>query len=179
MTSFSAAAELRGQHVDLRPFVDSCITDDYLGWLRDPEVLRFSNQRFRTHTRESCRQYLNSFSGTPNDFAAIYRRSDGRMVGTMTAYVSPHHGTADLGILVGDRQSWGHGIGLDAWRTLMDHLLFTVGLRKVTGGTLRPNIGMLRIMERSGMHHEATRVAQEVIDGVPVDALYFAKFANA
>lgn len=171
--------ELRGEFVLLRPFDPGCVTDDYLGWLHDPDVLRFSNQRFREHTRETCLQYLASFSGTPNDFLAIYLREGGRMVGTMTAYVASHHGTADLGILVGDRRCWGRGVGRDAWQTVMDHLLEHVGLRKVTGGTLRGNAGMVRIMERTGMHLEATRVAQELVDGEPQDALSYAKFRHA
>lgn len=174
-----AVGGLGGSLVELRPFTSACVTDAYLGWLHDGEVLRFSNQRFRAHTRELCLAYLASFSGTPNDFLAIYLRDSGRMVGTMTAYVASHHATADLGILIGDRACWGRGIGRDAWQTVMDHLLGPVGLRKVTGGTLRGNAGMVRIMERSGMHLEATRVQQEIVDGVAQDALYYAKFRNA
>ena len=174
-----AVGALQGALVELRPFTAACVTDEYLGWLHDPEVLRFSNQRFRKQTRESCLEYLASFSGTANDFLAVYLRESGRMVGTMTAYVAVHHGTADLGILIGDRPCWGRGIGRDAWQTVMDYLLAHVGLRKVTGGTLRCNTGMVRVMERSGMQLEATRVQQEIVDGVPQDAVYYAKFRNA
>jgi RimJ/RimL family protein N-acetyltransferase len=38
----------------LRPFQAADINDTYLGWLNDPEVTRFSNQRFHQHTAESC-----------------------------------------------------------------------------------------------------------------------------
>lgn len=167
---------LSGSLVELRPFTKADITPAYLGWLRDPEVVRFSNQRFRTHTTESCTAYLASFEGTANQFFSIQRQSDGRAVGTMTAYLSSAHGTADLGILIGDRGCWGQGLGLDAWQTLMAHLFQQAGLRKITAGTLRPNIGMVRIMERAGMHLEGVRARQEIVDGVPVDALLYASF---
>jgi len=49
-------------------------------------------------------------------------------------------------------------------------------IRKVTAGTLACNYGMLKIMERSGMHHEATRKNQEIINGKAVDIIYYAKF---
>lgn len=171
--------ELRGASILLHPFEDDCVTPDYLSWLRDAEVLRYSNQRFREHTRETSLRYAASFRQTPNDFLVIRLQGDGRMVGTMTAYVAPPHGTADLGILIGDRSCWGRGIGLDAWRTLMEHLLVRIGLRKVTGGTLRCNVAMTKVMERSGMHLEATRIGQELVDGIPQDALYYAKFSHA
>lgn len=167
---------LSGHRVELRPFTAADITPAYLGWLRDPEVVRFSNQRFRSHTAESCAAYLESFRGTPNRFLSIQRLGEDRAVGTMTAYVSTAHGTADLGILIGDRSCWGQGLGLDAWQTLINHLFRQTALRKITAGTLRPNIGMVRIMERAGMHLEGVRVRQEIIDGVPVDALLYARF---
>lgn len=167
---------LAGQQVDLRRFTAADITANYMGWLHDAEALRYSNQRFRSHTRESCQAYLDSFTGTPNLFLAIELRADHRVIGTMTAYVATPHGTADMGILVGDRSVWGRGIGLDAWQTLLGYLLGTVRLRKITGGTLRCNRAMVRIMERSGMGLEAVRSQQEIVDGKPEDALYYARF---
>jgi ribosomal-protein-alanine N-acetyltransferase len=165
-----------GRLVTLRRFTAADVTPAYLGWLQDAAVVRYSNQRFRRHTPETCAAYLRSFEGSDNLFLTITRRADQRVVGTMTAYVAKAHGTADLGILVGDRTAWGQGIGLDAWQSLMAHLFVATGLRKVTAGTLRPNVGMVRIMERAGMTVEGVRERQEIIEGVPVDALLYARF---
>jgi len=178
LNSSLSNATLGGEIVDLRRFDEHCITADYLSWLNDAEVVRFSNQRFRQHTRESCLSYFASFQGTPNIFLAIHERKSGRMIGTMTAYVNEHHGTADMGLLIGDRGVWGRGLGSDAWNTLLAFLLSERGLRKVTGGTLACNAGMIRIMERSGMQREAVRKAQEIVEGEPQDALYYAKFKD-
>ena len=37
---------------------------------------------------------------------------------------------------------------------------------------------MVKIMEQSGMQLEAVRHQQELIDGQPVDLLYYARFAE-
>ncbi|MES2339692.1 MAG: GNAT family protein [Pseudomonadota bacterium] len=169
---------LTGARVTLRPFTADDVTDAYLGWLRDPRVTRFSNQRFRRHDRNSSLAYLGSFAGTENLFLSVRRRDDDIAIGTMTAYRSVEHGTIDVGILIGDPDSWGGGYGQDAWDTLTGWLLAQPGIRKLTAGTAAPNIGMVRLMERSGMTHEATRRAQEVIEGEPVDLLYYARFAD-
>ena len=170
---------LAGKQTLLRPFGADNISTDYLAWLADPEVVRFSNQRLLTHTRESALAYLNSFAGSGNLFLGIRLVETQRLVGTITAYRSQPHQTADMGLLIGDRGCWGKGIGSDAWSTLLDYLLSVCRLRKVTGGTLRCNVGMVRIMERSGMHLEAVRAEQELVDQVPQDALYYAKFRSA
>jgi len=167
---------MNGRLVSLRPFTESDITPEYVGWLNNPLVVRYSNQRFRTHSAATSKAYLDSFAGTSNLFLAICRES--AVVGTMTAYVSAHHGTADMGILLGNPAGWGKGIGGDSWSTVMQHLLARGNIRKVCGGTLRCNRSMVRIMESSGMRPDGVRIAHELVEGVPEDVLYFAKFKS-
>jgi ribosomal-protein-alanine N-acetyltransferase len=179
MTIEQGVLSLEGQQTLLRPFSPDDISADYLGWLVDPEVVRFSNQRFRMHTQESALAFLHARAGSGDLFLGIRLAEDQRLVGTITAYESQPHQTADMGLLIGDRSCWGQGIGLDAWSTLMDYLLKVRCLRKVTGGTLRCNVGMIKVMERSGMKLEAVRTQQELVDQVAQDALYFARFRVA
>jgi RimJ/RimL family protein N-acetyltransferase len=57
--------------------------------------------------------------------------------------------------------------------------LLKAKLRKVTAATMSSNLGMMRIMEKCGMNLEATQKAQEILNGVAVDILYFAKFSKS
>lgn len=173
------ACELQGRQVTLLPLLGGDIDERHVGWLNDAEVVRFSNQRFVRHDLASCVAYLRSFERSPNRYFSIRRRDNGERIGTITAYASVHHGTVDLGLLIGERSAWGQGYGLDAWLTLMQAALATRGVRKVTGGTLDCNHGMLRIFERSGMQQEAVRRAQELVDGQPHDIVYHARFRAA
>jgi len=175
MVQFSA---LSGRRVVLRPFITSDIVRSYIGWLNDPEVVRFSNQRFRRHDAETCVSFFESFRGTDNLFLAIAGVDERRIVGTMTAYRSRYHGTVDVGIMLGDRQVWGRGYGFEAWSILADWLLGAGGMRKLTCGTLACNHAMRSIAERSGMRLEAIRQAQEIVAGTPQDIVYYARFST-
>lgn len=170
---------LPGNKLDLRIFDEPDITPAYIDWLNDPEVVRFSNQRFLRHDQASCLAYLHSFEATDNLFFSARLQATGQMVGTLTAYISRHHGTADVGIMIGERSAWGQGLGQDAWNTLCMWLVSVRGIRKLTAGTLDCNLAMIRIMERAGMHREAARRNQELLDGQPHDVLYYAKFSGA
>jgi len=169
---------LKGDKISLQSVRDENITDEYVSWLNDCEVVRFSNQRFVQHSTESCLDYVQSFMGTDNFFLSVKENKSGRIIGSITAYVNLHHSTADMGLMIGDRSVWGKGYGLEAWLLLMDYLYSAITIRKITGGTLRDNIGMIKIMERSGMQLEATRNEQEVVEGIAVDVLHFAKFSD-
>lgn len=169
---------LIGAKTVLSPFSATDITREYIGWLNDPEVVKYSNQRFRTHTAETCANYLASFDETDNLFIKIARKADGIDIGTMTAYYSVPHRTVDVGIMVGRRSVWGDGLGQDAWNTLLAWLLAQDCVRKVTAGTMGCNGAMIKLMERSGMTLEAVRAQQELLDGIPQDLLYFGKFRD-
>ena len=162
----------------LRLFQAADINVSYLAWLNDSEVTRFSNQRFHEHTAASSAAYLASFEGSGNSFLLIEKVEDQLPIGTATVYRNTRHGTADIGLMVGERCCWGQGYGREAWQAVMGALLTEAGMRKVTGGTARPNRAMVRIMEQSGMELEAVRARQELIDGQPVDLLYYALFAD-
>jgi len=156
--------------VRLVPFLAKHVTAEYLSWLNDRRLMRYSRQRLRNHTRESSLAYLASFAGGPNLFWAVERSADGQLLGSMTAFVDAHQKTADLGIVIGVA---GQGFGSAAWGLAMEHCFNVLSKRKVTGGAVAPNEAMIRIFRRHGMVLEGTRRQQELLDDGPADVLLF------
>lgn len=169
---------LYGKKVYLELFSPENISEEYVGWLNNKEVMRFSNQRFKNHTFVTSLDYYNSFSGTDNIFLSINKNDNKKMIGTMTLYFSTNHGVADLGIMIGNKNMSSRGFGSDAWCSLVQALSTKKMVRKITAGTLKPNTPMIKLMNKSGMHLEATKCDQEIYQGRPVDVLYFAKFCD-
>jgi [ribosomal protein S5]-alanine N-acetyltransferase len=175
----TAYVDISGSKVRCRRFTANDINANYVSWLNDSRLMRYSNQRFKIHNQSTCEAYFESFEGTSNLFLAIEDLDTNQMIGTMTAYVSQQHETADAGILIGAREFFGKGFGRDAWCALVDWLVRIAEVRKVTAGTVACNHSMLRLMLEAAMQHEATRRAQEIVDGAAQDILYFARFRGA
>lgn len=163
----------------IRPFSERYLTPRYVGWLNDPLVVCHSEQRHRSHTPDSCRQYWQSFANTPHYFWAItvLDPSVGH-IGNINAYINVANSVADVGILVGERLFWGKGYGLEAWLAVCNYLLRDVGIRKVTAGTIAVNRGMLRIMEKAGMVADGRRIRQCVVEGCEEDVIHAALFKS-
>jgi RimJ/RimL family protein N-acetyltransferase len=153
------------------------LTEKYVNWLSDPEVMRYSDQRFKKHTLESCRNYMNSFKGTPNGFWAIVAndRNLGH-IGNLTTYVNTVHSVADIGILIGEKRVWGQGYGTEAWIAMCDYLFEITKIRKITVGTLSVNIPMLKIIQKSGMIEDGCRRRQCLFEGREIDMVHAALF---
>src|SRR4051812_31923721 len=92
---------ISGSRFLLRPFAENMITDAYIGWLNDPDLMRFSRQRRRMHTVESCREYLKSFENSASFFWSAHSAETGTHIGNLSAYVDTDNKVADLAILIG------------------------------------------------------------------------------
>ena len=76
-----------------------------------------------------------------------------------------------MGIMIGSEHE-GKGYGLEAWSTLMKFLL-TEKVQKITAGTVKENLGMMKIMEKSGMSLDHQRM-KEIKDN-QLNFVYFYK----
>src|SRR4051812_9779295 len=80
------------------------LTERYVGWLNDPEVVKFSEQRHKTHSIESSQRYFESFIGSSNYFLAI-EAADETLghIGNISIAVDLENGVADVSILIGEK----------------------------------------------------------------------------
>ncbi len=168
---------LETRRLRIVPFAEEHLTSRYVGWLNDPDVVRYSEQRHRRHTLESCGDFWRSFAGTSNCFWAVIDREGGLgHIGNLTAYVDAHNLVADVGILLGAKEAWGRGHGTEAWLAACAYLFGECAMRKVTAGTLSVNEGMLRIIRKTGMADDGRRVRQCLCGGREVDMVQAAFF---
>lgn len=172
----AVAPELKGQQLTLRPFASQYLTDAYVGWLQDPQVTRYSEQRHRTHNLSSCEAYVASFKNSPNMLWAIWDTQRDCHIGNISVTMDPTNQIADISILIGDRSTRRRGFGKQAWGLVLDYLLQTLSLRKVTGGCMAANTAMVRLMEATGMQPDGRRANHYLLDGEPVDIVYYARF---
>ncbi len=164
----------------LVPFAERHLTPAYVGWLNDPETVRYSELRHRTHTADSCRAYMESMRTDGHFFWAIERASAGDTahIGNLTAYLDRPNGLADLAILIGASDARGAGLGREAWIGVCDWLAGQSSIRKICAGTMAANRSMLRAMEASRMAIEARKVAHFVVEGQPMDVVFGARFTR-
>ena len=172
-------AEIQSRRLYIVPFEERHLAERYVGWLNDPEVVRYSEQRHRRHDLASCREYFEQVRRSDGYFSAIEER-DGRRghIGNMTVSVDNANGLADIAILIGERAVWGAGLGFEAWNAVIRALIEREGFRKVTGRSMTANRAMVRIMEKAGMLADGRRQAHFLIEGAAVDVVYFAAFAR-
>lgn len=159
--------------VALFPLTPEQVSEDYLGWLADPEVTRHLELRFAAQGRAEVEAFVRAMQDSDRDvLLGIGARALGRHVGNIRlGPIDRNHGFGEIGIMIGDRAAWGRGVATAAIRRIADIARHELGLRKLSAGCYSSNVGSRRAFEKAGFQVEGVRRAHYLLDGRPEDSL--------
>lgn len=159
--------------VTLFVLTEAHASEQYVGWLNDPDIARYLESRFARHDLSSTRSFVSSQHAHPGVlFLGIRSETLGWHVGNIKlGPIDRQHLTGDIGIMIGDRAAWGQGIASRAIRIICEIAQHELGLRKVTAGCYASNVGSERAFARAGFAIEGRRPAQFLLDDAPEDLI--------
>lgn len=160
----------------LAPLSLEHVTDRYIAWLNDPEVVRWTEVGVG-QTRADVELYVHA--NVEDKTSALWRIMYGNEhVGNVRlSGISPKHQRAEVALLVGERTVWGRGVGSLTVRCLAEHAFVHMGIHRLQAGIYAGNIGSVRAFEKAGFHLEGRRKDYARLDGERVDCLLYAKLA--
>ena len=134
--------------VTLHPLRLRDVTPSYVRWMNDPDVVRYLMAGRSRHTRASVRAFVRGCRD--ETFAIRYR---GRHVGNvMLRTLDPVSRVGEVGILLGDRSTWGRGVASAAVQQLTALAFGAWKLEKLWAGTCNP--AAARLFHRNGWSRE-------------------------
>jgi RimJ/RimL family protein N-acetyltransferase len=162
--------------VNVLPFELKHLTQRYVDWLNDKEVVKYSEQRYNKHTLESCEKYFLLQKDYGNFFLAI-ESEDNIHIGNIGVTVDNNNKLADISILIGEKSYWGKGYALRSWNLVVDQLLNKYNYRGITAGTMSCNKPMISLMKKSHMKIESILKNRFLLDGKEIDLVIASKFS--
>jgi [ribosomal protein S5]-alanine N-acetyltransferase len=162
---------LEGDRIYLRGVCLDDVNEVYCGWLNDPEVNKYLESRFYPQTLETLRDFVGSKLGDrENPFFAIILKEGDRHIGNIKlGPINNIHRFADIGIIIGEKDCWGKGYGLEAIRLIVKYAFDTLNLHKLTAGCYEPNAPSMKAFIKAGFTQEGVRKSHCYCDGKYVD----------
>lgn len=169
---------IEGERINLVPFSEKHLNDpSYLNWLRDKEVMKFINRPEYLEKEisfEEVKDYVDKVRKSKRDIFFAIETKEGDFIGTFKiGAINWHLKIADLGIAIGDRSYCGKGLAHEAYKLAVDYCFNVLGFRKLVGGCTEPNLGMIKIFEKTGFEREGFRKEHDFIEGKYVGHLIF------
>ena len=174
-------SDIDGRSIRLRTLRESDVGPAYVRWMNDPEVVRYTESRFTTHTPDGLRRYVAGMRDDPNSlFLAIVLRAGERHIGNIKlGPIDWNHGAGDIGLVIGEKDCWGKGYATEAIGTLASHAFASLGLATLSAGVYAPNVGCIKAFERAGFTRESVQRARCRLGDERVDVVLLGRVRTA
>jgi len=131
--------------IKLNNFNKSYITDKYISWLNDKNLMQYSEQRHYKHTKKTCLNYLKNFKSGGNLFFAIIDVNNNEHVGNLSILIDKYNKLGYINILIGKPSK---GYGYCALIETIQLIKKKYNLRKLICGTMSNNLRMKNLLKK-------------------------------
>ena len=171
-------SRMEGDRIYLRGLKESDITDLYVSYFQNKELVKYMYQTPRIIDREHLIKELNSGVDTGQyHMYGVFDKSNDLCIGNIrVGHMTPIHKISDLAIFVGHPEYHGKGIAQDAI-ALGNKLCFEkYDFRKLHGGMFEANMASVRAYLKTGWVIEGRLRGQYWVDGNAMDRITVACF---
>ena len=178
MTKLALSVACRAGELELREFQPSDVTGDYVAWMNDAEVVRYTEQKFRRHTIASVTGFARRMMES-EDYCLVGIFHEGRHVGNVgIGPIDWNHRHGEIGYIIGRKEYWNKGVATAAVGAVSDFALEELGLGKVFARCIDGNAASLKVLEKAGFAIEGRLCRHVVLDGERADEFVLGKLAG-
>lgn len=145
-----------GKDIYLRELEAEDINENYQQWFNDSEVCRFNSHHRFPNYRQNMQDYYDHVIKSKNNLIlAIVDKQTDKHIGNISLQdIDQINRSAELAIIIGDKNYWGRGVGKEAVNLIVRHGFKSINLNRIYCGTADNNVGMQKIAEACGFKKE-------------------------
>jgi [ribosomal protein S5]-alanine N-acetyltransferase len=166
---------LNGERLYLRALQDSDADGPYATWFNDEEVCRGNSHHVFPYTRESALSYIHYAQQAKDELilAIVLREGSSHIGNIALQHIHPVYRSAELSIVIGNKEAWGKGYSREASRLLCTHGFLSLNLNRIACATFDNNEAMKRLALSLGMKEEGRRRSAAYKSGQYLDIIEF------
>ena len=144
----------------LRKLAIKDIKKDYLNWMNDPDVVKYTEQRFKKHSLKSIKKFVLSKLSSKNEHIyGIFIKKNKNEFHIGNIKIGPidyFHKTADISYIIGYKKYWNKGLGSLAVKKIIELSRKKYRLKKITAGCYEMNKGAIEVLKKNKFIMEAS-----------------------
>ncbi len=163
--------QINGEKIYLKRLNVEDVTANYVTWMSDPEVCKYLESKWQSHTLESIRKYVDGLSKSPSNYLmGIFNITDNKHIGNIKlGNIHKVHRYCDLGLLIGEKEFWGKGIATEAITSATKYGFEILNLHKIFATVWEPNVGSYKAFIKAGYVEVGIFKKHIFLDGKYVD----------
>lgn len=161
--------DIESGRIRLSQFTERDISNIYLGWLADVNINKYLEVRFTEFNEVRAKEYIRRCIDSPNIFFLKIISREGKFIGTCTVNHNTFHKTAEIGLMIGDSNFHGRGLGSEVIGLLVRLCCSQLFVRKVSAGLYSSNKPSLKAFLKNGFIIESKLSSEVLLEGKPED----------
>jgi RimJ/RimL family protein N-acetyltransferase len=167
---------IKGNNIYLRELRKSDLNGPWYAWLNDSEVTFFQNKGIFPNSIEKQTQYYESLNNNNEIVLAIVEETSNKHIGCVGLHkIDWVHRSAELGIVIGDRDVWGKKYGKQSWSLITDYGFNVLNLHRIFAVIIEGNIASQKSAESAGFKLEGKFRDYLFKNGQYLNAFYYSK----
>jgi [ribosomal protein S5]-alanine N-acetyltransferase len=165
-------------NINLKILLPEDVTQKYVDWFSDPEVVKFSEKKTKKFTLQGQIDYVNSCLTDPNK--VLYGVFDDKLhIGNFYLEdLESIHKRVKFACVIGDKSYWNKGVSTDALSKLIKLVTSKYKIYKIFADVVEGNIGSCRFLEKNNFILEGKRIDHIFLDGKFYNLLEYALIIN-
>lgn len=164
---------MRNNRVLIKPLSETSISEQYLKWMNNPEVLKYTESRWKKYDENDLKIFVHNMNKSQNDYLfGIYTTDTGKHIGNIKiGNVNQYHRFANLGVIIGAKEEWGKGYATEAIKLAVDYAFTQLKLYKIIAGVYVNNFASIKALKKVGFIECGVHINHCVFDDYRVDTL--------
>ncbi len=168
------AVFIEGQRIRLCVLDPKADLSAYERWVNDSETTEYMGIGRYPLSKTKLAEYIKRYNASQDFLLGIFLKEDGRHIGNITLhYIDKQNNSAEIGILIGEKDYRGRGYGYEAVAVLVAHAFNRLGLHKLTTGMIVGNVASQRMFEKAGFVQEGRLRESFYLGGCYYDCLRY------
>ena len=158
----------------VRSMTPADVTNQFIAWTRDPEVIQTLNLPVRKVKREEFVRYVQRFDNKVSFGLGIFTKKEDHHIGFYSVLCDNRQATAITNVVIGERDYWGKGVVIETRAAILDFLFDRLAIHKVWGKPFARNFPAVFNYKAQGFTCEGVlREHLKSVTGGRIDQLVF------
>ena len=153
------------------------VNTEYLKWMNDYEVTKFTEQRFKKHSLLDLKNFVKEKNKSKNEFLfGIFFKENSFLIHIGNIKLGPinkFHKSAEISYIIGNKKFWKKGVGVLSVKKIILLAKKKFKLKKLIAGCYENNYGSIKVLKRNFFKKEATLSSQVFFESKRINKLIF------
>ena len=136
------------------------ISVDYIRWMNDWEIIKYTEQRYAKTSKKDILKYLNEINKSKENFIfGIFTKNKNKYIhigNIKLGSIDFNHKRADISYFIGEKKFQGRGIAKKAISEIISIAKKKFNLKKISAGVYSQNKASIKVLKSNGFKREAT-----------------------